>query len=63
MVEQTDLKLMCESKLLILVSFRFEELSIKQGFTGMTQVVVKPRILQLLAILEQKQNFTTKILA
>jgi len=27
------------------------------------QVVVKPRILQLLAILEQKQNFTTKILA
>ena len=63
MVEQTDLKLMCESKLLILVSFRFEELSIKQEFTGMTQVVVKPRILQLLAILEQKQNFTTKILA
>lgn len=62
-VKRTDLKLMGESKLLILVSFRFEELLITQGFTGMAQVVVKPRILQPLAILAQKQNFTAKILA
>jgi hypothetical protein len=54
---------MCESKLSILVNFRFEELSITQEFTGMVQVVVKPRVPQPLAILEQKQNFTTKILA
>ena len=63
MVEQTDLKLMCESKLSILVNFRFEELSITQEFTGMVQVVVKPRVPQPLAILVQKKNFTTKILA
>jgi hypothetical protein len=58
-----DPKLVCLSTLLVLVSLKFMEQSIKREFIGTAQAVARTRTLQLLAGLVQKQNFTVILLA